>query len=215
MNMLLSIRRICLAPRVLGQWVIDRIYGPALLRARGVRHSRGLRLHGLPVISLAPGAQIILGTDVSLRSRASSNPLYLARPCTLAACSAGAVIEVGDGAAFSAATLVACSGIYVGQRTLIGAEAMLLDSDFHPLDPQQRRMHPTEGAATRPIRLGNDVFVGARALILKGVTIGDGAVIGAGAIVHKDVAPGDIVAGNPARVIGNIFSKKASQEQVP
>lgn len=55
---------------------------------------------------------------------------------------------------------------------------------------------------TTPIFVGKDVFVGVRALVLPGVTIGDRAVVGAGAVVTKDVPPGAIVAGTPARVIG-------------
>jgi putative colanic acid biosynthesis acetyltransferase WcaF len=55
---------------------------------------------------------------------------------------------------------------------------------------------------TAAIAIGVDAFVGARALILPGVTIGDRAVVGAGAVVPKDVPPGAIVAGNPARIIG-------------
>ena len=51
------------------------------------------------------------------------------------------------------------------------------------------------------IEIGDNVFMGARSMILPGLKIGDGAVIGAGAVVTKDVAPGDIVGGNPAKFI--------------
>ncbi len=58
--------------------------------------------------------------------------------------------------------------------------------------------HPASKGATR---IGNDVWIGFRAMVLSGVTIGDGAVIGAGAVVASDVAPYAIVVGNPARVV--------------
>ena len=90
---------------------------------------------------------------------------------------------------------------------------MILDNDFHPLDPTQRRLHPTAGAACSPVHIGSDVFIGARALVLKGVSIGDGAVVGAGAVVVKSVPPGAIVGGNPARVIGSVFTEKSTQVQ--
>lgn len=57
-----------------------------------------------------------------------------------------------------------------------------------------------------PTEIGNDVWIGRRAIIMPGVTIGDGAVVGAGSIVTKDVAPYAIVAGNPARFIRNRFT---------
>ena len=53
-----------------------------------------------------------------------------------------------------------------------------------------------------PVFIEDDVFIGARAMVLKGVRIGKGAVVGAGAVVTKDVPPNAIVAGNPARVVG-------------
>ena len=55
----------------------------------------------------------------------------------------------------------------------------------------------------RPVTIGSDVFIGANAIVLPGVTIGDGCLIGAGAVVTQDVPPMSIVAGNPARVVGD------------
>jgi acetyltransferase-like isoleucine patch superfamily enzyme len=63
--------------------------------------------------------------------------------------------------------------------------------------------HPSSKGITR---IGNDVWIGFRAMVLSGVTIGDGAVIGAGAVVSKDVAPYAIVAGNPAKVVRYRFA---------
>lgn len=60
----------------------------------------------------------------------------------------------------------------------------------------------------RKVIIGNDVWIGARAMILGGVTIGDGAVVGAGAVVTKDVPPYSIVGGVPARIIRYRFSQE-------
>ena len=57
---------------------------------------------------------------------------------------------------------------------------------------------------TAPFAIGDDVFVGMEALILKGVTIDEGAVVGAGAVVTQDVPPRTVVAGNPATVVGEV-----------
>jgi virginiamycin A acetyltransferase len=59
----------------------------------------------------------------------------------------------------------------------------------------------------KPVRIGNDVWIGARAIILEGINIGDGAIVGAGAVVTKDVEPYSIVAGCPAKPIGLRFDQ--------
>ncbi|MDZ7588216.1 MAG: CatB-related O-acetyltransferase [Parasphingorhabdus sp.] len=68
-------------------------------------------------------------------------------------------------------------------------------------DPTLARADKSKGTVT----IGNDVWIGRRATVLSGVTIGDGAVIGAGSVVTKDVAPYAIVAGNPAKFIRKRF----------
>lgn len=67
-----------------------------------------------------------------------------------------------------------------------------------------------------PIKVGNSVFIGAGALILPGVTVGNNCIIGAHAVVTRDVADGEIVAGNPARVVGNTqdFLSKAKMKSL-
>lgn len=89
-------------------------------------------------------------------------------------------------------------GITVGDDVLVGHNCVMATLN-HDLRPSRRQdMIPS------PIRIGNSVWIGANATILGGVTIGDGAVIAAGAVVTKDVAPGTIVGGVPARFIKNV-----------
>lgn len=79
---------------------------------------------------------------------------------------------------------------------MIGAGCLICDSDMHevPLDSGN-------AVAMAPIKIGQRVFIGARCIILKGVTIGDGAVVGAGTVVSKDVPAGALAVGNPAVVV--------------
>jgi acetyltransferase-like isoleucine patch superfamily enzyme len=87
--------------------------------------------------------------------------------------------------------------IEIGSGTQIGSGAVIVDNDFHTRDAvgQWGDLDVTEA---RPVRIGARVFVGARAMILKGVTIGDDAVIGAGAVVTKSVPERHLAVGNPA-----------------
>lgn len=82
------------------------------------------------------------------------------------------------------------------------------NSNYYGVEPEYEY---TE-SEFRPVIIGNDVWIGARAMIMDGVTVGDGAVIAAGAVVTKDVPPYAIVGGVPARIIKYRFSEKRIQE---
>ncbi len=85
--------------------------------------------------------------------------------------------------------------VVIGDGTQIGPAVQIYAAD-HPRDAETRKTGLEFG---RPVRIGNDVWIGGGAIILPGVTIGDDAVIGAGSVVTRDVATGQTVAGNPAR----------------
>ena len=106
----------------------------------------------------------------------------------------GAKLELGSGYC-NAGTQIRCThSIKIGDRVAIARDVYIMDSDSHQInDPA----HTPDQA----ICIGNDVWIGARAIILKGVTIGDGAIIAAGAVVNKNVPAHSIVAGVPAKII--------------
>jgi maltose O-acetyltransferase len=89
-----------------------------------------------------------------------------------------------------------CDLIRIGDNTTISADVMILAHD----GSTKRLLGYTRIA---PVQIGSRVFVGARAIILPGITIGDNAIVGAGSIVTRDVAAGTVVAGNPARHIAD------------
>jgi maltose O-acetyltransferase len=84
------------------------------------------------------------------------------------------------------------------RRCLVGPGVHIYDSDFHALDAELRlRGEPRRGGVT----IGDDVFVGTNAIVLKGVKIGRGSVVAAAAVVVDDVPEGAIIGGNPAREV--------------
>jgi maltose O-acetyltransferase len=112
-------------------------------------------------------------------------------------CDYGANIHLGDSfyANHNCVFLDVCE-IRIGDRTFL-APGVQLYTATHPTDPIQRRS--TEYG--KPIRIGNDCWIGGNAIILPGVTIGDGVTVGAGSVVTRDVESYCIVAGNPAKII--------------
>ncbi len=195
------------SPRTCMRLLVDRCGVPIWLRCLGVQVGAGCSFVGRPVVTLVSGARITLGDHVKMFSRFDSNPAGLPHPTILAALSADSVIAIGERSGLSGASIVARVGITIGRDVLVGAGACIWDTDFHPLDPWRRHENQTRDARCAPIWIGDDVFIGARAIILKGVRIGSAAVIGAGAVVARDIEPGQIVAGNPARPIGAVHRK--------
>jgi acetyltransferase-like isoleucine patch superfamily enzyme len=108
----------------------------------------------------------------------------------------GATLSLGGGNGYASRNLnIECrDSIRIGAGTVISHDVVIRDTDSHELVDQARPM-------TKPVEIGNHVWIGARALILKGVHIGDGAVIAAGSVVASDVMSHTLVGGVPARVL--------------
>ena len=87
--------------------------------------------------------------------------------------------------------------IEIGDNCQIGTFVQILTAD-HPRDPALRSQGLESG---KPVRIGRNVWIGAGAIILPGITVGDDAIVGAGSVVTRDVPPGATVAGNPARML--------------
>ena len=124
----------------------------------------------------------------------------------------GGNISVGEWCYIGEGARVWSSGaVDIGDRVLIAHDVNIFDSLTHPLSARQRHAqfkaimltgHPHSiDLGERPVKVGNDVWIGANTCVLRGVTIGAGAVIGAGSVVTYDIPPFTIAAGNPARVI--------------
>jgi len=119
-----------------------------------------------------------------------------------------AVLEIGDYTSIGDRTQIHCGeSIKIGHNVLISWDVNILDHDYHA---------PGGGRAVpRPIVIEDEVWIGVRCLILKGVKIGKGAIIGAGAVVTKNVPPYTFVAGNPARPIKKLPSWKGTFDDNP
>lgn len=152
--------------------------------------------------SWLPHYQLGVNWKLSRKLRSFATGLYIAR--------CGCDVDVGRKVKLSAK-------LQLGDRSSIGdfshlqgdisigtdvmmAPRCALIADNHRFDDLSRPMN-TQGTEEQKIVIGNDVWLGYGVIVLPGVTIGDGAICAAGAVVTKDVVPGSIVGGNPAKLI--------------
>ncbi|WP_353842259.1 DapH/DapD/GlmU-related protein [Mesorhizobium sp.] len=119
---------------------------------------------------------------------------------------AGAVLVIGDDVGISGASIFCASSITIGDNVLIGVNCSIYDTDFHPVHWYDRRM--SKAATSLPVRIGDDVWLSAGVIVLKGTSIGARSVIAAGSVVTKDIPPDTLAAGVPARPVRKLSSER-------
>ena len=118
-----------------------------------------------------------------------------------------AVLEINDSYVNSNTKIVCAKHIRIS-KALIGEDVMIMDSDCHGI-------MPGDFETSRPIVIGSNVWIGSRAIILKGVTVGSGSVIGCGAVVTRDVPEDCLAVGVPAKVVRESIKWNAREVTVP
>ncbi len=146
-----------------------------------------VRVWGRP--SVRNNGRMLIGDRVRLVSTIATTELVAG---------ANGVLEIGEGAFINYGCSIAADLLVrIGPRCNIGTHVIIMDNDFHRLEPDRRHEKP----ASRPIILEENVWLGGRVIVLNGVTIGKDSVIGAGSVVTRDIPPGVVAAGVPAKVI--------------
>lgn len=120
------------------------------------------------------------------------------------------MIMIGNHVGMSSVSIFCKEKIEIGDYVNIGAGTMIFDSNFHNTDWRIRRerVKDVESSQNAPIVIGHDVFIGARCIIMKGVTIGARSIIAAGSVVCRDIPADCIAGGNPCKVIKQLSEQK-------
>jgi maltose O-acetyltransferase len=166
--------------------------GWAVIRARWyLRHAdevgTRVRLRGRPAVSNE--GRMVIGERVQLVSTIATLELVADR---------GGLLEIGPRTLVNfGCSLVATDHVSIGAHCHIGPYTMMLDNDFHRVEPERRLERPP----SKPITVEDNVWIGARVIVMAGVTIGKDACVGAGSVVTHDVPPRTLAAGVPAKVI--------------
>ena len=166
--------------------------GLAVINARwALRHAdhvgTRVRLRGRPAITNR--GRMVIGERVQLVSTIATLELVSDE---------GGLLEIGERTLVNfGCSLVATELVRIGAHSHIGPYTMMQDNDFHRIEPERRLERPP----SKPIIVGDNVWIGARVIIMAGVTVGEDSVIGAGSVVTSDVPPRTLAAGVPARVV--------------
>ncbi|WP_018755693.1 acyltransferase [Paenibacillus terrigena] len=160
----------------------NRVLRGVLFGLRVTKSGSMLQVSGSHIISKCKETRLILGNRVMLYDRVN---FYLD--------ASGAEIVIGDRTYINRRTeIMSKSLVKIGNDCAISWDVVISDTDYHEIEGT---------VSTKPIVIGDKVWIGCKSTILKGVTIGNGAVVAAGSVVTKDVEPYTLVAGIPAKVI--------------
>ena len=158
-------------------------------------------MYGFPQIVKAKGSKIIIRRGSSLVSNSRYNVAGINHPVILATMGQDSVIEI-DGAGISGGSLVAVKKIYIGQGSGLGANSNIYDTDFHLVNPTERKVQNNIfSAKSKEVTIGKNVWISSNVNILKGVCVGDNSVIGCGSVVTSNVDPNCFYAGIPAKKV--------------
>ena len=168
------------------------------LRLLGVEFGSNLYVRGS--IFARNKGDFVIGDNVQINSNISSNPVGGPYKSVFVIFE-NAELKIGNNVGLSGTTFVAQKSVIIEDNVMIGSGVCIYDTDFHSVDFNKRVSDNDDTVKKSPVKICEGAFIGARSIILKGVTIGSKSVIGAGSVVTKDIPKNQIWAGNPARFI--------------
>lgn len=182
---------------------VDRIATCLVLYGNNVSFS-SFRTTGIPYVMVAVGGKMTIKENFAMNNGVKGNPIGCYERCIFFVDS-NAEIIIGHNVGISQCALVSHSKITVGDNVKIGGGTCIYTTDFHSLNPNTRASSEDQKQRKcAPVVIGDNVFIGAKCIILKGVIIGENSVVGAGSVVTKSIPANQIWAGNPARFIRNV-----------
>jgi len=166
------------------------------LKLIGVELGSKCSFRGWPSFNLANGSKIKIKENCRFNSRSTSNRIGINHKCMLSTLDKTATIEIGYGCGFSGVSIGSFMKIVIGDNVKVGANVLITDCDWHLEDPRV--------SEPKPVFIGDNVWLGYGAVVMKGVTIGENSIIGINSVVTKDVPANVVAAGNPCKVIKKI-----------
>lgn len=174
-------------------WFLCKIY----FYLNGIEVS-SFKSYGIPYIHKSLRAKCVIGKHFVINNGIRYSELGNNGKCRIEIRDR-AVLSIGDYVGMSDVTISCHEKIEIGNNVLIGVGTQIRDTNNHSLNPND--WHTASDwlhKKTAPVKIGNNVFIGSNAIILKGVSIGDNAIIGAGSVITRNIPPREVWSGNPA-----------------
>ena len=191
--------------------ILYRNWNRLYFRLIGVDYGKNMQVFNKVYVS--GHGRIEIGDNFVFTSGSNINPICRNLRGCIHTVTKDSKITIGNNVGISSACIWSQTSITIGNNVNIGGDCLIMDSDAHPHDFMKRRREYAytverenffNNIPTSPINIGNDCWIGARCIILKGVCIGARSIIAAGSIVTKDIPSDCIAAGNPAKVLKKI-----------
>lgn len=183
-------------------WFRQFFYYTPMFKARCTSVGKNLNLIiGIP--SILGNLKLVVGNNVTLHGVATFSGAKVFDKPTL---------SIGDNShiGYQVSISVGCN-VDIGKNVLIANRVTIMNYDGHPVNPSARHL-PAPPESSKPISIGDNVWIGANSVILKGVTIGEGSVVASSSVVTSKVPANSLVIGNPGRVFPLIFEQKNENE---
>lgn len=161
--------------------------------------------YGIPYLHISKDAKgFFIGSNFRMNNNHLNNPIGYFNRCTFVV-HPYAEIQIGKNVGISQSAIISHCSVFIGDNVDIGGGCVIYTSDFHSLDWRIRITNEDQSnKKNAPVVIKDNVFIGARSIILKGVVIGENSIVGAGSVVTRSIPANQIWAGNPARFIRNI-----------
>ena len=163
-----------------------------------------LKIKNKPSVNIVNGSSLIIGNNVTLNSKNSLHHVNMFAPVKIYLDKVGAKIEIGNNTRIHASCLHAYKAIEIGDNCLIAANCQIFDGSGHDtfLDEPSKRIH--SNGNIKPVKIGNNCWIGTSVLILPGTILGDNCVVAAGSVVNGVFEDNSLIGGNPAKLIKKI-----------
>lgn len=174
-----------------------QFYNLQYLRWKGAKIGRNVRMEGKTAITIADGGHLEIGDNFICRSGFRGH--ILGGEYSSFHIVGG--VKIGNNSGISATNINCVESVQIGSHVLIGAGCLITDSNHHSIGWEDRCLRGDCKKKCAPVHIEDYVFIGAKSIILKGVTIGEKSIIAAGSVVVNDIPANCIAGGNPCKVV--------------